>query len=256
MLKKLLLVTLILVAGCGGASKQRLNVYAASSLTESFSTLETEFERENPTVDVQLTLAGSNQLRTQIMQGATADVFAAAATQDMDALSDESIIDAQAVQIFARNRLALIVPHPNPAQISSVQDLTKPTLRLIVADENVPVGRYTVQMLNALNAEYGADFAQRVQANIVSRELNVKQVVTKIRLGEGDAGIVYHSDVTPDVASFIQEINLPEAQNPVASYPIAPLKASNNAALAQQFVDFVLSSDGQTVLQQHGFLAP
>lgn len=248
----------VLVACDGPAPKKTLTVYAAASLTEAFTALEQPFEQAQPDIDVQFSFAGSNQLRTQLEQGAPADVFASASAGDMQLLVERNWVDPARVQPFARNRLVVIYPNDNPGRLTSLLDLARPGVSLIVADRQVPVGKYTAAMFSALRADptYGIDFAQGVEQNIVSRELNVKQVVAKVRLGEADAGVVYVSDLTPELAIQVGQIAIPDQFNQVAIYPIAPLKDSAHAARADQFIAYVLSDSGQTTLQQFGFVAP
>ena len=256
--RRILFVALVgWLAACGGAAQKRsLNVFAAASLTESFNAMEAPFERAHPEIDVQFNFAGSNQLRTQIEQGAPAGVFASASAKDMQGLVAGQQVDAAQVQPFARNRLIVIFPKDNLGKVQSLADLARPGLKLIVADANVPVGGYTFAMLDALSANpiYGADFRVRVERNIVSRELNVKQVAAKIRLGEGDVGVVYASDVTADLAPLVGTLAVPNEFNQIAVYPIAPTRNAANAADAALFVDYVLSSDGQAALMKAGFI--
>ncbi len=256
-IRGVLVVVVLALAACGGSGpKIPLTVYAASSLTETFSILEQSFEAAHPEIDVQLSFAASSQLRTQIEQGAPAAVFASASSKDMQGLVDAGYVDGAAVLPFARNRLIVIYPQTNPGNLAALADLARPGVKLIVADANVPVGAYTFTLLDALSADsaLGSDFRRQVEANIVSRELNVKQVVAKIRLGEGDAGVVYISDVTADLAPLVGRIAIPDQFNQIVTYPIAPIKASPYAASADQFIAYVLSAAGQAELVRHGFL--
>jgi molybdate transport system substrate-binding protein len=180
-------------------------------------------------------------------------VFASANTSHMDALVDAGLAGEPA--IFVHNSLIVITPHDNPAGLNTLADLKKPGLKLVLAAEEVPVGGYAREMLAKANAvlEFGAGFSDAVLANLVSNESNVKQVVAKVQLGEADAGIVYGSDVTPDVATALHTIEVPQSVNVVAGYPIAVLTEAGDAAVARAFVDFVLSVEGQTILARWGF---
>jgi molybdate transport system substrate-binding protein len=155
---------------------------------------------------------------------------------------------------FVRNRLAVIVPQDNPGGIQELKDLAKSGLKIVLANTSVPVGGYALTALDKMNADFGATFSQTVLSNVVSYEDNVRQVVAKIQLGEGDAGIVYSSDVTSAAAEQVVKLDIPDKYNVLATYPIAVLKAAPQADLAARFVDFVLSSDGQAILAKWGFI--
>jgi len=252
------LTTLILIlaflSACASNTPQSapvtLTVFAAASLTESFSEIANTFEASHPNVDVSLNFAGSNTLRAQIEQGAGADVFASANTKEMDALVTNRLVTEGAPQNFLTNRLVVITPTDNPAGLSMFGELTAPGLKLVLAAEEVPVGRYTRLMLD--NA--GADFKKQVLANVVSNENSVKQVLAKVQLGEADAGIVYASDAV--AAPELPVIDIPSELNVLAEYPIATLTNSPYPEMADAFVAFVLSPEGQAILQKWGFSTP
>jgi molybdate transport system substrate-binding protein len=173
---------------------RELTVFAAASLTDAFGRIAEAFEAAHPGVTVAFNFAGSQALRTQIEEGAAADVFASANFAELETLIASGHITAEDGQFFAGNRLVVIVPQDNPAEIESLADLARPGVKLVLTAEEVPVGRYARQALDNLNAQLGADFAVSVLANVVSNEDNVKQVVAKVSLGEADAGIVYSTD--------------------------------------------------------------
>ena len=243
------LITLALLSACASntpkAASVKLTVFAAASLTESFNEIAAVFEAFHPGVDVSFNFAGSNTLRAQIEQGARADVFASANTKEMNALISDDLADTP--QIFLSNRLVIITPADNPANVSTVNDLSRPGLKLVMAAEEVPVGRYSRQMLDNVNM----DFKEQVLANVVSNENSVKQVVAKVQLGEADAGIVYASDAV--TASELPVIEIPPEWNVLAEYPIAALKDAPQPELAAEFVAFVLSLEGQAILRKWGF---
>jgi molybdate transport system substrate-binding protein len=236
------------------AAEQKVTVFAAASLTDAFTEIADKFKQQNPGVTFDFNYAGSQQLRTQLEQGATADVFASANTKEMNTAIQSELVVSGTQKTFVRNRLAVIVPKDNPGGITELKDLAKPGLKIILAAPGVPVGGYALTALDKINADYGATFSQTVLSNVVSQEDNVKQVVAKIQLGEGDAGIVYSSDVTLDAAEKITKIDIPDKYNVLATYPIAVLKAAPQADLAAKFVDYVLSADGQAILQKWGFI--
>ncbi|HQX63669.1 MAG TPA: molybdate ABC transporter substrate-binding protein [Thermomicrobiales bacterium] len=230
-----------------------LTVFAAASLTDAFTEIGNRLTAENPGLRISFNFAGSQALVTQLQQGARADVFASADLKQMTAAQGANLIDGNPI-VFTHNRLTIIVPASNPGGINAPIDLAKPGLKIVIANKDVPVGRYTRQSLDLMSADpaFGADFRARVEANVVSEENNVKQVVTKVQLGEADAGIVYASDVTAAVQGDVATIGIPDSMNVIAEYPIARV-AGGNAALGQAFIDAVLSAAGQQTLQAHGF---
>jgi molybdate transport system substrate-binding protein len=250
---------LMVLAGCARPAQlpKTLTVFAAASLTESFTEIGKQFEADNPGVKVAFNFAGSQQLRAQLEQGARADVFASANTKEMTtAIISDSLVVSGTQHTFVTNRLAVILPKNNPGKITSLADLARAGLKLDSADPSVPVGQYALDMLTKMSqdATFGATFKDRVVANVVSREDNVKSVVAKVRLGEADAGVVYSTDITSDAAKELTTLDVPDKFNVIAVYPIAPLKDAAEPKLAGQFVDWVLSSKGQQVLAKYGFI--
>jgi molybdenum ABC transporter molybdate-binding protein len=235
-----------------------LTVLAAASLTESFTELGKAFEAQNPNVTVTFSFAGSQQLAQQLAEGAPADVFASASKKYMDATIEAKRINKEDSQVFARNRLVVIYPKDNPAGLKELKDLAKSGLKLVLADKSVPVGQYSLDFLDKAIADPGFDpaFKDSVLKNVVSYEDNVKSVLTKVSLGEGDAGIVYVTDITADAADKVGRLDIPDALNTIATYPIAPIADSKNADLAKAFVALVLSPEGQQILGKYGFIAP
>jgi molybdate transport system substrate-binding protein len=231
-----------------------IRVFAAASLTDAFSQLGPVFESRNPGSRVVYNFGPSSGLRVQIENGAPADVFASADEAQMDLARTARVIAGEP-QTFVRNELVLIVPRDNPGRIQSLADLARPGLRLVTTNPQVPIGAYTRQMLATMSQDptFGADFSQRVLANVRSEEDTVRAVVAKVTLGEADGGVVYTSDVTPQVAPEVQTIVVPPHFNVIATYPIALVQGTRQPALAQRFVDLVLSSDGQAVLAGWGF---
>ena len=234
--------------------EQTVTVFAAASLTDAFNEISEKFKQQNSGVTFEFNYAGSQQLRTQLEQGAVADVFASANTKEMNSAIQSDLVISGTQQTFVRNRLAVIVPKDNPGGITELKDLAKPGLKIVLAAAGVPVGGYSLTALDKMNADFGATFSETVLSNVVSYEDNVKQVVAKIQLGEGDAGIVYSSDVTPAAAAKVTKIDIPDKYNVLAMYPIAVLKAAAQADLAAKFVDYVLSADGQAILAKWGFI--
>jgi molybdate transport system substrate-binding protein len=233
------------LAACGGSDEptaaargaDQLTVFAAASLTEVFPQIDP---------DARYTFAGSDELAAQIREGAPADVYAAASSKYAQQLLDEGLV-AQPVT-FASNELVLIVPADNPAGIEAVEDVTKPGTRLVVAAEGVPVGDYTREVLQDLKLSAALD-------NVVSNEPDVKAVVSKVSLGEADAGFVYATDAAT-AADDVRVIELPEGSQPPIEYQIAVVNDSENQDAAQAFVDDVMGGEGQRRLADAGFLPP
>lgn len=253
----LLLLTALILAACGGSGtdEDELTVFAAASLTDAFNEIGRAFEEEQG-VTVTFNFAGSQALVTQIAEGADADVFASANLAQMERAVEEGVI-AGDWRTFVRNKLVIIVPSDNPAGITGPADLANEGLKITLAAEDVPAGQYTRQMLDLLAAGSAVPdgYVEAVKNNIVSNESNVRQVVTKVQLGEADAGIVYSTDVTSDVRQDVQTIQIPDEFNVIADYPIA-LVEDGNADLGNAFIDFLLSEEGQQILQEYGFIAP
>jgi molybdate transport system substrate-binding protein len=251
----LILLLSLLLSACSKANipsrPQTLTVYAAASLTDAFTEIGRAFEAEHPGITVAFNFGGSQNLRTQIEQGAAVDVFASANMKEMDTLASEKLIEVSVPKVFLTNQLVVILPKNNLAGLTSLADLAKPGLKLVLAAEEVPAGRYTRQVLDNLNARFGADYKDKVLANVVSNEDNIRQALTKVQLGEADASIVYVSDAV--AAPELQKIEIPADVNVIAEYPIAALLKSANTDLANEFIVYVLSPAGQATLQKWGF---
>ena len=245
-----------LVSQAGATASQpsgEVVVMAAASLTAAFTDMARGIRNVHPWLRIVYNFAGSQALRTQLEQGAAADVFASANDVQMQRALDSGLIDGPP-QVFVRNTLLIVVPRDNPGEAVSFEDLVKPGLKLTLAGSQVPVGRYSREALQAAQADYGPDFVARVLRNLVSEEASVKQVLVKVQLGEADAGIVYASDVSEKVLLDVSTIPIPDAYNRLASYPIAATQTARNPSGAAAFIRFVLSPAGQAILQAHGFV--
>ena len=231
---------------------QTLLVFAAASLTDAFTEIGAAFDAANPGVTTTFNFAGSQALRTQIEEGAPADVFASANKTQMDAVIAASLITEETQKNFLTNKLVVILPANNPAALEKLEDLAKPGIKLVLAAKEVPVGKYSLEAFDLMNGSFGIDFKDKVLANVVSNEDNVKQVVAKVQLGEADAGIVYTSDAI--AAPDLKTLEIPADVNVIAKYPIAPLSNAKNAELAAEFIEYVLSAEGQAILAKWGFI--
>jgi molybdate transport system substrate-binding protein len=237
-------------------AKADLTVFAAASLTGAFGEIKPAFEAAHPEANVVFNFDGSQALRTQIEQGASADVFASASTSHMTALKNKSLMDNGTIVNFANNKLAVIVPKDNPAKIGSLSDLAKPGTKIVIGTKDVPVGSYTLQILDKManNTTYGPDYRTRVMANVVSQETTVNYVVSKVALGEADAGFVYVSDVPAEYKDKVSVVTIPDSLNVIAVYPVGVVRGAKNAAAGQAFIDYVKSAEGKAILQKYGFM--
>jgi molybdate transport system substrate-binding protein len=226
--------------GRGDGSKPKLTVLAAASLKESFTELAEDFT-DRTGIPVRLSFAGSSQLAAQIRQGAPADVLATADRRTMDGLGTQ----VGRASVFATNRLVIAVRPGNPKKIRSLADLARPNVLLVLAAEQVPAGRYAAEALHKAG----------VTARPKSREPDVRAALTKVRLGEADAAIVYTTDAVA-AGKAVQAIPVPPADNVRAEYPIAPVAGSEHPTRARKFSTFVASPKGTRVLKRYGFGAP
>ncbi|MGE5222717.1 MAG: molybdate ABC transporter substrate-binding protein [Omnitrophica WOR_2 bacterium] len=235
---------------------QVLNVYAAASLTEAFGEAGKAFEAQHPGLRVVLNFAGSQQLLQQIEQGASADVFASAAPPQMEEAVQSGHVDRSAVQTFAHNRLVVIFPKDNPAGITQLKDLSKNGIKMVLAAKAVPAGQYALAFLDkaAQDPSLGPGYKDAALKNVVSYEENVKAVLAKVALGEADAGIVYTSDLHGAYGTQVGVIDIPDSLNVIADYPVATIKGSASPELAQAFVAYILSKEGQQTLAKYGFI--
>ena len=230
-----------------------LTVFAAASLTDAFDQMKSDLEAAHPGLRITYNFAGSQALVTQLEQGAKADVFASANNAQMTAAEELGLIAGEP-ETFAHNELAIVTPADNPAGFGTPADLGKPGLRLVLAQAEVPAGRYARESICKMaedTATFGEDFVARVAANVVSEEEDVRDVLTKVELGEADAGIVYVSDAHV-AGDKIRLVDIPVDENVIASYPIAAV-AGGDEALADAFIAYVLSDAGQRTLVSFGF---
>ncbi len=248
-----LIISLMFVVVSCEDSETKLRVMAASSLAEAFNDMAEAFEEDNLGVDVQLDFAGSQRLRYQLEFGAKADIFASADDLQMDPLFAADMIGGSA-PYFAANTLVLIAV--NGGSVDTIADLALPGVKLVLAQNNVPAGAYSRQVLINIS-QGGESFKYRVLSNIVSEEPNVRSVAQKVALGEVDAGIVYRTDVrAARREGDIKVIEFPEESNVGVRYPMAVLKNAQERELAEKFLVFVMSEAGQRVLANHGFSSP
>jgi molybdate transport system substrate-binding protein len=258
------LATLVLVAAaCSGgspaspasAAPASLTIYGAASLKAALAGVKTAYEAAVPGTTLTISTDSSSALEVKIEQAAPADAFLSADTTNPQKLLDKGLASG-AIVTFAGNRLTVIVPKANPAGIQTPADLAKPGVKVIAAGENVPITKYATQLVGDLasHAGYPADFAAKYAANVVSREDSVAGVVSKVALGEGDAGIVYVTDAR--TSSDVSVIPVPDGANVPAAYAGVVVKASPNQAAARAFLTWLAGKDGQSILASFGFLPP
>ncbi len=246
----------LLLTGCGGSSggtsasggaapqAQTLTVLAAASLTETFNALGKQFQTDHPGVTVKFNYAGSSDLAQQIVNGAPADVFAAASDATMKTVTDANLTAANPVT-FAKNVLQIATPPGNPKGIAAFADLAKPGVKVVVCAPQVPCGAAAQKIEKATN----------ITLKPVSEEADVKSVLSKVQTGDADAGLVYVTDVN-SAGNKVQGVNFPEASQASTNYPIAVLKNAPAADLAKQFVTMVTGEQGQKAVEQAGFAKP
>jgi len=249
----LLGLALLIAAGCGGgsgsgssgggssASGGKLVVFAASSLIDAFPRIATTYQQQHPGWKVGFEFLGSDQLAAQIEQGDPADVFAAASTRYPEQLQGQNLLGK--TTDFATNTLVLATPADNPAGITSVNEIG--SAKLVVGDPSVPIGAYTLTVLDNLCINPSS-------LNIVSQEAKVTDIVTKLELGEADAGFIYTSDAKT-AGGKLKTFQLPASAQATAIYPIGIVTGSKNPKAAQQWIDLVMNPQGQQVLERDGF---
>lgn len=247
-----LVLALLAPARAAAAASGEVVVFAAASLREAFTAIAERFEQRHPGTRVVLNLAGSQDLAAQIDHGAVADVFASADAVTMDKLAAAELVGP--VRVFARNAAVLVVARDAAGDVRRLEDLPEAS-RIVLGVPEVPIGRYARQILDRAGARYGADFRRRVERRVVSNELNVRQALAKVKLGEADAAIVYRTDAVT-AADRVSIVAIPDDINVVADYPIAVLTGAPHRPLAEQWLSAVLAADGQRSLADLGFLPP
>ena len=243
-------VAALALSGCGGSDgadgdeQQTLTVFAAASLTDSFTDLAEQFEEDHPGVDVQLSFAGSSALVSQLEEGADADVLATADERTMDQAAQSGLLEGDP-EILATNTLTIAVPAGNPGGVGSWEDLSSDELDTVLCEQRVPCGAAAVELEDVTGVEVAA----------VSEEGSVTDVLGKVTSGQADAGVVYRTDVT-SAGDQVEEIEIPEADQAVNRCPISVLADSEHQELAQEFSDFVRSDTARQRFEQEGFGAP
>ncbi|MGH2489428.1 MAG: molybdate ABC transporter substrate-binding protein [Candidatus Limnocylindria bacterium] len=250
----------LLLAACSSplaAQPVELTVYAAASLGNVMERVEAAYETAAPGINLVVATDSSGALRTQIEQGAPADVFLSADTVNPQRLFDDQLVDTSGLTFFAGNTLVVIVPADNPAGIRTPADLAREGMRIVAAGDEVPITGYATQVVDALAElpDYPTDFADAYAANVVSREDNVRAVVAKIQLGEGDAAFVYQTDAL--ASESVRSVALPnEAAYVPVFYAGVVIATSAHPEAARAFLHWLTGPDGRAILAEFGFLPP
>jgi molybdate transport system substrate-binding protein len=251
----LTLLLLVLATGCGvrSSNTSTIIVYAAASLTDVMTDLARTYELRNPGREIVFNFGSSSQLALQILDGAPADLFASANLDQLERVGREGELDGS-IERFATNRLVLITPVDNTSGIRGLADLGSKDLQLIVAVEGVPIREYTEQVFGTLaeQPDFGPEWLNQVRKNVVSEEESVRFLSAKVALGEASAAIVYRSDVTPDLRDRLSVFEIDHDLSPLAEYYVAPI-AGGARSSSLGFVEFILSPQGQSVLESWGF---
>lgn len=234
-------------------SQTELVVFAAASLREAFTALAAEYSRVSPGVAVRFNFAGTQELRAQIEQGARADVFAAADTKPLEELSRQGLVLGPTV--FALNEPVVILSPDVAPQIQKFADLPQ-AKRIVLGAKEVPIGQYSARILDNASRAISADFRERVERRVISHELSVRQVLSKVTLGEAEAGIVYRTDVRGPVRAALSLLEIPAELNVEARYSAAVVVKSERAEAAHAWHSLLLSDVGKAILVEHGFKPP
>ena len=248
-------IAIVLATSAGMAEQPKeLTVFCAASLTGAFGEIGHIYKNET-NISVVFNFDGSQVLRTQIENGAYADIFVSANKKQMNTLKNEGFMNNSSITVFTKTKPVIIVPKDNPAKIQNISNLAKPGLKIVIGTKDVPIGDYTLQILAKLanDSAFGPGFTKKVMANVVSNETNVNYITSKVALGEADAGIAYKSDITRDLKTKIMKIEIPEKYNVIAEYPTGILKQSRYPNEAEQFMDLVKSDKGLAILEKYDF---
>jgi molybdate transport system substrate-binding protein len=232
-----------------------LTVFCGAGLMGAFTEIGDLYQNLTG-IDVKFNFDGIPSLRAQIEQGAYADVVVSADLKHMNAMRAEGLLDNNTVTIFTHNKMAIIVPNDNPANISDLADMARPGVMIVMGTKELPAGEYALQVLDKLAADpnFGPEYKEKVLGNVVSEETTVNRVVSKVALGEADAGFAFISDVSPQMVGKVTRIPVPDKYNVVGDFPIGVLKQSGHPEEAQRFIDVVMSEDGQSFIAKYGFI--
>jgi molybdate transport system substrate-binding protein len=247
-------VLVLATSACYAQESKEITVFTAASLTGAFTEIGQMYKNET-NISVVFNFDGSQVLRTQIENGAYADIFVSANAKQMNLMKNDGFMNNSSITVFTKTKPVIIVPKDNPGKIQNISDLSKPGIKIVIGTKDVPIGDYTLQILAKLanDSIYGPEFRKLVMENVVSNETNVNYITSKVALGEADAGFAYKSDITKDLSSKITKIEIPDKYNVIATYPMGILKQSKYTPQAQEFINLVESDKGTAILEKYGF---
>ncbi len=254
-----LLAALLLATSLSLAAEQPqdLTVFCAAGLSGAFNDLGQLYKNES-NVGIAFNFDGAQVLRTQIENGAYADVFVSGSNKHMNALKAEGFMDNSTVFELARSWQAIIVPKDNPAGIENLSDLAKPGIKIVMGSKDLPINEVTMQILNktANDTAFGPDFKQKVLSNVISQETNINFIVAKVALGEADAAFAHKSEVSSEYAAKVAFIDIPEKYNVKSEFTIGVLSESEQPEQAKKFLEMVKSDKGKEILANNGYEIP
>jgi len=248
----ILITTLLMItfAGCSKKEVVEINISAAASLTQVVSDIVKQYEVENTGTKINLNFAGTNTLKMQIEEGADADLFLSANFKYYDELDKKGFIEEGSE--FANNKLC-IIKHKDNKEIERIEDITKSGLKIIVGAKEVPVGKYTLVVLDKLESKLGKDFSKNALTNVASMESDVKRIVTKINLNEGDCGFVYKTDVIDSIKENVEVIEIEDDYNVISSYYAGIIKKDNIEKETEKIYKYILSEKVKEIFKKYGF---
>jgi molybdate transport system substrate-binding protein len=249
-----LAMTTAMLCACAEEPRE-LTVFCGASLTGAFNEIG-QLYKNTSDFGIGFNFDSLPALRAQIEQGAYADVLVSANLKHMNALMAEGYLDDDTVKIFAKNKVAVIVPNDNPANITNLMDLARPGIKILIGTKDLPAGDYARRVLDKLanDSEYGPMYKEKVMANIVSEETTLPLIISRVTLGEADAGFAFISDVSPQMTDKVTRIYIPDKYNVLGDFPIGVLKQSKYPQQSQNFIDLVMSAKGQAILKKYGFI--
>jgi molybdate transport system substrate-binding protein len=247
-------LVLVSMVGLGADQPKELTVFCAAGLKDAFGEIGDIYENESG-FGVVFNFDGAQVLRTQIENGAYADVLVSGSKKHIDAMKSEGHLNNSSVSAFARNWQEVIIPSTNPAGIQNLSDLAKPGVKIVMGTKDLPIFDTTMQILSKMASDpaYGPQYKERVLSNVVSNETNINFIVSKVALGEADAAFAHKSEISPEYSGKVTVIEIPEKYNVRSDYYIGALDGSKLPDQARGFIDLVKSRSGRSVLEEHGY---
>ena len=252
----IILAAFVLAMSAGQCAEQprEITVFCAAGLTGAFNDLGQIYKNESND-SVVFNFDGAQVLRTQVENGAYADVLVSSNDKNINALKAEGLLNDSSISVFAMNWQALIVPKINPAKIQNLSDLAKPGVKIVFGVKDLPITNITMMVLDKLATDpaYGPQYKEKVLSNVVSQETNINLIMSKVALGEADAAFVHKSEISPEYENKVTVIDIPGKYNIKSEYAIGVLKQSKSPDLAEGFINLVKSAEGRAILEKHGY---